>query len=254
MSPRPRVAAVSFLNTKPLIEGLERDVDLYLDVPSRLITGLRDGSFDVALLPVADIPTLPGATIIANAGGTHGGGIACEGPTLTVRIFSDRPLASITTLLCDTDSHTSVNLARVILRERYGVTPHLRPLPRNAAPDGPCLLIGDKVISAPPPEPLRAFEADLGAEWHALTGLPFVFAAWTARPGFDATPVAPLLSAALTSGLARLPQLAAEYAPPRHWPVDTALSYFANVLRYPLADRELQAVRLFWLKAGLTPA
>ena len=226
MSSRPRVAAVSFLNTKPLIEGLERDVELYLDVPSRLITGLRDGSFDVALLPVADIPTLAGATIIARAGGTRGGGIACEGPTLTVRIFSDRPLGSITTLLCDTDSHTSVNLARVILRERYGVTPDLRPLPRDAAPHGPCLLIGDKVISAPPPAPLRAYEADLGAEWHALTGLPFVFATW----------------------------LAADHAPPRRWPVDTALNYFSNVLRYPLAEREMQAIRLFWLKAGLTPS
>jgi hypothetical protein len=50
------VGCVSFLNAKPLIYGLDFDpgVQLGLDVPSRLLDGLREGRYDVALLPVID--------------------------------------------------------------------------------------------------------------------------------------------------------------------------------------------------------
>jgi chorismate dehydratase len=98
-----RVAAVSFLNAKPLLHGLQSDdVDLTLDVPSKLIDHLAGGSADVALLPVIDYQRLDDLRIVP------AGGIGCDGPTLTVRLFSKRPIESIEQLACDTDSHTSV--------------------------------------------------------------------------------------------------------------------------------------------------
>lgn len=238
---RIRVGAVSFLNTKPLIYGLERDVDLRLAVPSELLPLLQSAEVDVALLPTADIPKVPGAKILAAAGG-----IGSDGETHTVRIFSNRPIDRITTLLCDTDSHTSVQLARIILRERYGIEPTIAPLDRTSTPTAPCLLIGDKVIAEAPT--LLPIQIDLGAEWKALTGLPFVFAAWTARPGFDAAAIEKTLEKARQSGLAHVNDLVAEFAVPRGWPPALLQKYYTQYLRYEIGLRELSAINLFWSK------
>jgi chorismate dehydratase len=240
---RPRVASVSFLNAKPLIYGLREDeVELFLDVPSRLLSGLEQGNYDVALLPVADLPALPGATVVPV------GGIACDGPTLTVRIFSDRPLEKIDTLLCDTDSHTSVALARIILKERFGARPTFKPLTRGARPAGPCLLIGDKVISDAPEH--LPIQADLGEQWKLLTGLPFVFAAWTARPGYEATALSAILARARESGLAHVQEIVETHAAQRRWPAETARKYFTEYLQYRLTDRHLEGMKLFLSKLG----
>src|SRR5439155_6836135 len=111
-----QIGSVSYLNAKPLIHGLEEfpDLRLILDVPSRLLPGLRDERFDIALLPVIDYQRLDNLNIVPS------GGIGCDGPTLTVRIFSRVPIEQIKTLACDTDSHTSVALARIILAEQFG--------------------------------------------------------------------------------------------------------------------------------------
>jgi chorismate dehydratase len=104
---------VSFLNAKPLIYGLEEasGVELKLDVPSRLLDGLLQARFDVALLPVIDYQRLPGLKLLTS------GGIGCDGPALTVKIFSPVPIEKIATLGCDTESHTSVALARIVLTD-----------------------------------------------------------------------------------------------------------------------------------------
>src|SRR5258706_3626743 len=172
------VGSVSFLNAKPLIHGLEtaEDLELRLAVPSRLLEGLRTGALDVALLPVIDYQRMDGLCIVPS------GGIGCDGETLTVRIFSKCPVTEIRTLACDTDSHTSVALARVIFAERYGTRPAFVDWTREEAQ--PCdakLLIGDKVVCEEPP----GFEhqIDLGSAWRELTGLPLVFAVWNAGRG-----------------------------------------------------------------------
>src|SRR5689334_5418219 len=124
MGAKQRVAAVSFLNAKPLIWGLEEDSDiqLLLDVPSKLVDLLQAGHADVALLPVVDYQRVDGLTIVP------AGGIGSDGPTLTVRIFSRVPAPQIRTLGCDPDSHTSVALARVLLGQRFGASPEFVPL------------------------------------------------------------------------------------------------------------------------------
>ena len=57
MAAFPRVGAVSYLNSKPLIYELEEiapDIELVLDVPSRLADLLAEGRLDVALIPVVE--------------------------------------------------------------------------------------------------------------------------------------------------------------------------------------------------------
>jgi chorismate dehydratase len=241
LRPAPvRLGSVSFLNARPLIHGLEHDsgIDLGLDVPSRLLDGLRDGRFDVALLPVIDYQRMAGLCIVPS------GGIGCDGATLTVRIFSKVPVDQIRTLACDTDSHTSVALARVILAENLGLQPTFIDLVRgDDRPVDARLLIGDKVVCEEPPG--FDHQLDLGHAWKQLTGLPFVFAVWTARKGVDLGDLPDRLVRAREEGLAHVDELIARHAIPRGWPAGMALQYLTCYLKYDIGPRQLEAIRSF---------
>ena len=241
------MGSVSFLNAKPLIYGLESapDIELGLDVPSRLLDDLRAARFDVALLPVIDYQRMPGLKVLTS------GGIGCDGPTLTVRVFSPVPVERIRVLACDTDSHTSVALARVLLAERHGVRPEFVPLDRvpaggaaGAAAVGVArLLIGDKVVCEEPAG--LPHQLDLGEEWKSLTGLPFVFAAWMARPGVALGDLPGRLEAAKRAGLAHVDEIVRRYAVPRGWPPAQAERYLTDYLKFDIGPRQVEAMRLF---------
>ena len=62
MRDRIRIGAVNYLNTKPLICDLEElapEVELVLDVPSRLADQLAAGELDVGLIPAIHFVQLP---------------------------------------------------------------------------------------------------------------------------------------------------------------------------------------------------
>ena len=233
-----RVASVGYVNAKPLLSGLDRDprIDLTLDVPSGLLGRVRDRRADVALLPVIDLQREPGLVVVP------AGGIGCDGPTLTVRLFSRVPFDRIDTLACDPDSHTSVALARVVLDKLYGRRPEFADL--RAAPDGgPRLLIGDKVVCEEPAG--YPHQLDLGGAWKELTGLPFVFAVWCARGGVELGDLPARLVAAREQGMTQIDGIVREFALPRGWPADVARRYFTEYLRFEIGDRQLEAIRLF---------
>ena len=90
--PRWRLGVVCYLNAKPLIAGLDRDPDVSLrfDVPSQLGPLLDSGAVDAALVPVIDLMRRDRKwQVVSDAC------IGCEGETLTVRVFSCVPAASI---------------------------------------------------------------------------------------------------------------------------------------------------------------
>jgi chorismate dehydratase len=239
-APTLRIACVAFLNTRPLIWGLDRqpDVQLLPDVPSRLAERVRQGTADLGLLPVIDYQRLEGLQVVPS------GCIGCDGHTLTVRIFARRPMQQIRTLACDTDSHTSVALARILLAERYGVRPTQIPITQaTGAEDEARLLIGDKVICEEP----AGFEVqlDLGHEWKLLTGLPFVFATWMARRGTDLRDLPQRLVTAREQGLANVHAIIEKHAVPRGWPAGIALQYLTVYLQYGVGERQLEAIRTF---------
>ena len=237
--PTLRLGSVSFLNAKPLIYGLEETngIELQLDLPSRLLDGLLQDRFDVALLPVIDYQRMAGLRLLTS------GGIGCDGPTLTVRIFSPVPITHIGTLACDTDSHTSVALARVILAERYGIRPQFVPLDHRPEAGAAKLLIGDKVVCEEPDD--LPYQLDLGREWKEHTGLPFVFAAWMARSGIDLSDLPGRLERAKRAGLEHVDQIVARFAVPRGWPPAIALDYLTKHLQYDIGPRHLDAIRSF---------
>lgn len=238
-----RLGVVSFLNSKPLIEGLESNpkVSLCLAVPSRLAGMLRARQVDAALVPVIDLARAGGAwERISDAG------IACDGETLTVRVFSHVPPEHMTRLYLDGDSHTSVVLAQLVWRHWYHRPLEVRPLAEAGSIDRceSVLLIGDKVVTTNTKS--FAHTIDLGAAWKEWTGLPFVFATWaapTGRPGN--AELGTLLSRTRDIGVSRAAELAARYAPGLGWPTDLALRYMTDYLKYTITPAARQGMEKF---------
>lgn len=249
------VGCVSFLNAKPLIDSLETSLDprVLFAVPSALLSGLQTGETDIALCPVIDFQrtTVPLDVVPV-------GCIGCDGITLTVRLFSQVPIASITTLHADTDSHTSVALACVLLKELTGHRPdvidyHAPPAARYAEPEHrptSLLLIGDKVVTDSPPAALYPYQLDLGEAWKKLTGEPFVFAIWMSRHGAELGDLPALLNRTRIANASRIDEIAAHHAPLHGWPVDVAQKYLGHWLRYDVGPRQLAAMEHFWALAA----
>jgi chorismate dehydratase len=205
------VAAVSFLNARPLIEGLEREDGIHLisDVPSRLLETLLSDRASVALCPVIDFQLSPIELDIVPVGA-----IGCDGCTLTVRVFSRTPMEEVTLVQTDGDSHTSVALLSIVFRELYGRMPEIRNLESadvngSAAPPNTVLLIGDKVVRSQPDPTLYTYQLDLGEAWQAMTGLPFVFACWMARADRDLGELPVLLDRCRERNRQRIREIAA---------------------------------------------
>ena len=88
-----RLGAVSYLNTKPLVLGLENrlpEAELRFDLPSRLADQLNAGELDVALIPSIEyLRSADAYQIVSNAC------IACRGPVWSVRLLSRVPVPEI---------------------------------------------------------------------------------------------------------------------------------------------------------------
>jgi chorismate dehydratase len=227
------------LNAKPLIAGLDTDsrLELIPAVPSRLPELLDRGAVEAALVPVVDVfAREPRWKIVSDAC------IGCDGETLTVRVFSRVAPEAVRRLAVDADSHTSVLLAQVIWRERFGRVLEIIPL-SEAGTLGDCdatLLIGDKVIARPGAPRVDEFtiEMDLGSMWKSLVSLPFVFAVWAAPAGIETTGLGAVLTAARDRGVAAAARIASECGPALGWPVSDAERYLTSRLLYTLGDRQ----------------
>ena len=107
-----RLGVVRYLNTRPLIAGLEHLQGLRLrgEVPADLIGTLERGETDAALCSSIDFQRSETDLVILPVGL-----LGCDGPTMTVKIFSRVPLDRLDRLHADADSHTSRVLAQLVL-------------------------------------------------------------------------------------------------------------------------------------------
>lgn len=236
---------MSYLNAKPLIDGLDpAAAELTLDVPSRLIGRLLGGEVEAALCSVVDYFRYADRLRLVPVSG-----IGCAGPTLTVRLFSRVPIDRIQRVHADTDSHTSVLLMRLLLAEQHGLRPAVVDFSaRETAPDAwpeTVLLIGDKVVTDAPPGGIYRHQLDLGKAWHALTGRPFVFAVWMAERGRDLGTLPGVLAERLTTNLSRIDAIVERYAADHGWDPDPAAEYLGRILRYRVGPEELAGIEAF---------
>jgi chorismate dehydratase len=240
-----RIGAVNYLNSKPLVYGLENQsvgARLLFDLPSRLAESLAAGRLDVALIPSVEFFRAPGYAIVSDAC------VACRGPVRSVKLHFRVPPREVKRIALDEGSRTSAALALILLQELAGVTPQRESLPIgsgvNQTDADAILLIGDRAMQKADGEFVEVW--DLGNEWQGWTGLPFVFAMWVARPGVETAELAETLGSVRDQGVANLAEIAACEGPPLGVTAESALSYLRDNLHFILGDEEKSALRRFY--------
>jgi len=248
-----RVAAVAYLNSLPLIRGLQKTgrhpgITLQFAPPHDCARLLREGLVDVALIPSIEFARIGGLSAIP------GTGVSSRHEVRSVILVSRRPFASIRSLAVDLNSRTSIALSRLLLSRRHQCRPVVEPmepdLDRMLEDHDAALLIGDAALHAFPAAGAPAREGllvlDLAREWNEMTGLPFVFAFWACRPVVPWLPMQRLLEESLETGLAELPQIVEEESARTGLPASLLRRYLAENIRFRLGPGESESLRLFY--------
>lgn len=238
-----RLGAVPYLNVAPILHGLEgnRRFDVVREVPSLVAEALHRGEIDLGTIPsieyaAGDYAIVPGIAI------------GSRGAVRSVRLLHRGGLDTLRRVALDTSSRTSVALLKILLRERLGRDPeYVSMAPRVGEmleTADAALVIGDPALYHTGPEE----SLDLGEEWLARTGLPFVYAFWAGRRGVATPSDVGALQASLRSGLAAIGDIASSYA--RHdGEARDNESYLRSNIVFELGDAEQAGLREFYRRA-----
>ncbi len=241
-----KVGIVNYKNTKPLLLGLEElaangTIVLEKNYPAAIAQQLMDDALDLALLPIAEIPKLQEYYILGN----HC--ISSYATVASVSLFSQVPLAEITTILLDFQSRTSVKLVQILCKEVWHISPIFEIATANfiekVKGTTAAVIIGDRAFEQ---KNNFAFEWDLAAEWFAYTKLPFVFALWVSKRKLDAQFEA-AFEMANAKGLLQLSAIAAEQ---NYAAYDLGYYYTKNICYIMDIDRK-KSMQLFLEKIQL---
>ncbi len=244
-----RIGAVNYLNTKPLVYGLQQllpDASLVYDLPSRLADALSEGDLDIALVPSIEVARRPDWKIVSDAC------IGCRGPVLSVKLLFRVPPAEVRRLALDEGSRTSAMLAQILLYDIHGIRPQLEPLPIGCGHEttdaDAVLMIGDRAIRCDD----RSFAEvwDLGDRWCRWAELPFVFAMWVARAGIDTTLAEKAFALARDNGCHHLDGIAKNESAAMGLPEEMVLEYLQKNLNFYLESKERRGLEYFFQRAN----
>ena len=240
-----RLGAVSYLNARPLTWALDRAPERWhvrYDFPSVCSALLSAGDVDLGLVPSIDYLNEPEYRLVP------GIGIGSRGPIASVALFTRVPIAAVRRIALDTSSRTSVALVKVLSRHRFHIEPEFVPhgpdLKAMIQAADAALLIGDPALEADPAA-LALEKIDLGFEWTAMTGLPFIYAAWTGRPGVIGAPEVRLLQEAQAEGVSATDAIAGEYGRGNPAVVARAAAYLRDNVKYGLGPDEISGLQTF---------
>jgi len=181
-----RISAVKYANTYPFIYGLtesgfEKRVILETDHPADCAEKLISGRVDIGLIPVAALPHLKEYYIISDYC------IGANGDVRTVMLLSNCPFEEIETIYLDYRSCSSVILSKVLAKNSWKKDFNWINTSegfdfKNIGLNEAVVLIGDQCFEY---ENSYRYKIDLAREWKEFSGLPFVFACWTANKKLD---------------------------------------------------------------------
>lgn len=240
-----RLGAVSYLNTRPLVHGLEHETDrftLRFDVPAKCAELLHANAVDLGLIPSIEYPGRD-YRIVPDLS------IASDGPVASVAIFTKVPTERIRSIALDVSSRTSIALLRVLCARWFAIEPALIAM----APDvtrmlGQCdaaLVIGDNALFMDH-DALGVEKVDLGEEWIGMTGLPFVYAFWAGRPGIVSAADAAALQQARDRGMMATAAIGRELFPDSPAKAALADRYLRENVKYALGEAEVAGLRRFY--------
>ena len=240
-----RLGAVGYLNARPLTWALDRSPDRWqvrYDLPSVCATLLHRAETDLGLIPSIEYLQSPDYRFVP------GVGIGSRGQIASVALYTTVPVDRIRRVALDTSSRTSVALIKVLCHHHFRIAPEfVSHGPDLAAMTRACdagLLIGDPAFDADHTA-LGLTKIDLGEEWTALTGLPFIYAAWTGRPGAVTDRDVQALQDAQAEGVASRRAIADEYGRGDEARADRAELYLRDNVRYGLGQDEAAGLQRF---------
>ena len=246
-----RLSAVEYLNARPLVYGLDERQDLFdcrYDVPAKCAAMLHDKSVDLSLIPSIEYFGHPDYRIVPDIG------VMSTGPVASVALFTDRPATALRSVAVDVSSRTAVALLRVLCAQWFDIEPTfvtLRPdLPAMLKRCDAALLIGDAALYQEH-ETNGLDKIDLGYEWTAMTGLPFVWSFWAGRTGCIDKNHINALRTARDAGVQHLDQIAEQYASSEEEDaLAIAKEYLHDNVSYTLDDQARTGMKKFFSAAA----
>ena len=283
-----RISIVEFLNTAPLVWGftdgpLAGKYELSFAVPSQCAEDLRAGRADVGIIPsieyqrMEDVVALPGMAI------------ASKQEVRSLLVVSKVPIEMASSFALDTNSRSSVGLARILSRRHWNIDPEFIDMPpdpdKMLARADAALIIGDpalrlrlkmdalqaKVPGTPgmngccccggdDEHPVKGIETlfvyDIAQQWREMTGLPSVLAIWVARRGVVTPEMLADFQASREYGLARIGEIAEGAALKLELLPRELERYLTENINFSLDEENLAGLRRYYEeceRAGLIP-
>jgi chorismate dehydratase len=254
--------------------------ELLFAVPSQCAEDLRAGRADVGIIPsieyqrMDDVVALPGMAI------------ASKHEVRSLLVVSKVPIEMAKSLSLDTNSRSTVGLARIFCRRHWNIDPEFIDMPPD--PDkmleraDAALLIGDPALrlrlrvdalQAKTPsgesccccggedgQPVKGVETlfvyDMAQQWREMTGLPAVLAIWVARRGVLTPEMIADFHASREFGLAHIGDIAEGAALKLDLPPRELERYLTENIDYSLDEENLAGLRRYYEEcalAGLIP-
>ena len=232
-----RVGRIPYVNCYPVYGGIDRGIvplaaEIVEGVPTTLNAQMAAGALDVSVISAVEYARDATSYLLL-----PDLAISCDGPVRSVALFARRPASELSgrRVLVSRSSMTSVALLELLFAHVWDARPTFVPADAEMTDiagfggddHDARLVIGDAALrlGAHLHEAGERVELldrlgyryayDLGADWKAWTGLPFVFAVWVARRAVDpraALDVHASLIASRDWGLRHLDTLAAQAA------------------------------------------
>jgi chorismate dehydratase len=237
-----RVARIPYLQYEPFyFDMARRGIELCEMVPSALASAAEHGEIDAGPLPLVDCFRLE-----QRFQPVAGFCVASLKQAGSIFLYSTKPIEDLhgAHIGISDEASTAPRLLDVLLRLKYQVQP-AGYVPLQASHDA-FLLIGNDGLRQRFGAPGFPHTYDLGAEWHAWTGLPFVYSRWMVRKDVGPKDIA-LLEDTLYVGLEEGVNVLYGIADPREdllmLPRD--IITFIQGLRYYIGVAEQRAIDQF---------
>jgi chorismate dehydratase len=241
-----RVSLVHYLNAAPLgwsfLYGPHRDLfEVLLASPARCAEQLARGEADIGVIPSIEYQRIPNLRIIP------GVAIAALNAVRSV-IMVRHPGRAIDSVALDTNSRTSVELLKLLLETKMGLSPryvhHSPDIDEMMRECDAALLIGDAALKVG----LGDFEImDLARAWVEWQQRPFVFAVWACRGDVPMPDdVAATFQDARAWGLSRREDIVGAFARKLNLPEPFLREYLTENVNYDMGPSHVEGLERFY--------
>ena len=223
---------------------INSEIELIEETPANLANLLINDEIDLGLIPVAAIPQLKQYFIAGDYC------IGTETESASVCLFSEVPINEIKKVWLDYQSRSSAALLKWLIKEYWDINPEIiqsidDSYRKEIKGITAGLVIGDRAFEQ---RKTSTFIYDLASEWRAITGLPFVFAAWISNKPLPESFIQKF-NEANAIGLEHIDEIAEA----QHFNLFDLKKYYSLHMSYKLDDRKRKGMELFLQYISLYP-